>query len=146
MEAAREELGWPASALMRQIGRPGDGAGRSRHRPIRVRARSLVLGVAPALEPVAALPPGTLRGGVVRRHLSESQRAMIAARIATLADGQRADLVEGLPIGRASEMLNVSERSTHRAREVIDHGAPNIVTAVERGEVSAARVLRAIRC
>src|ERR1700704_3020587 len=27
-EAAREELGCPASALMRQIGRPGDGAGR----------------------------------------------------------------------------------------------------------------------
>src|SRR5215471_21236950 len=52
-----------------------------------------------------------------RRHLDESQRAMVAAKLATLRDGQRADLVEGLPIGRASEMLNVGERSVARARE-----------------------------
>src|SRR4029077_1311698 len=42
-----------------------------------------------------------------RRHLNESQRAMVAARLATLRDGQRADHVEGLPIGRASDLLNV---------------------------------------
>jgi hypothetical protein len=41
-----------------------------------------------------------------RRHLDESQRAMVAAKLATLRDGQRADLVEGLPIGRASELLS----------------------------------------
>jgi N6-adenosine-specific RNA methylase IME4 len=71
-----------------------------------------------------------------RRHLSESQRAMVAAKLATLKDGQRADLVEGLPIGRASEMLNVSERSVARAREVNEHGAPELTQAVERGSVS----------
>jgi ParB-like chromosome segregation protein Spo0J len=71
-----------------------------------------------------------------RRHLNESQRAMVAAKLATLRDGQRADLVEGLPIGRASALLNVGERSVARAREVIDHGAPELVSAVERGAVS----------
>jgi ParB-like chromosome segregation protein Spo0J len=71
-----------------------------------------------------------------RRHLDESQRAMVAAKLATLRDGQRADLVEGLPIGRASALLNVGERSVARAREVIDHGAPELVSAVERGAVS----------
>jgi N6-adenosine-specific RNA methylase IME4/ParB-like chromosome segregation protein Spo0J len=71
-----------------------------------------------------------------RRHLSESQRAMVAAKLATLKDGQRADLVEGLPIGRASEMLNVGERSVARAREVQEHGAPELIHAVEQGAVS----------
>jgi N6-adenosine-specific RNA methylase IME4/ParB-like chromosome segregation protein Spo0J len=71
-----------------------------------------------------------------RRHLNESQRAMVGAKLATLRDGQRADLVEGLPIGRASELLNVSERSIARAREVRDRGALELVSAVERGEVS----------
>jgi N6-adenosine-specific RNA methylase IME4/ParB-like chromosome segregation protein Spo0J len=71
-----------------------------------------------------------------RRHLSESQRAMVAAKLATLKDGQRADLVEGLPIGRASEMLNVGERSVARAREVQEHGAPELIHAVEQGSVS----------
>jgi N6-adenosine-specific RNA methylase IME4 len=71
-----------------------------------------------------------------RRHLNESQRAMVAAKLATLRDGQRADLVGGLPIGRASELLNVGERSVARAREVLDEGAAELVTAVERGQVS----------
>ena len=71
-----------------------------------------------------------------RRHLNESQRAMVAAKLATLRDGQRADLVEGLPIGRASELLNVGERSVARAREVIDRGVPELQQAVERGHVS----------
>src|SRR5262249_45640226 len=46
---------------------------------------------------------------------------MVAEKLATWKDGQRADLVEGLPIGRASEMLNVGERSVARAREVQEH-------------------------
>jgi hypothetical protein len=52
---------------------------------------------------------------LARRHLSESQRAMVAAKLATftLGDNQHS---EGLPIGRASELLNVGERSVARAR------------------------------
>ena len=83
-------------------------------------------------DPVAYVVSLNLR----RRHLNESQRAMVAAKLATLKDGQRADLVEGLPIGRASEMLNVGERSVARAREVQEHGAPELIHAVEQGAVS----------
>ena len=83
-------------------------------------------------DPVAYVVSLNLR----RRHLDESQRAMVAAKLATLRDGQRADLVEGLPIGRASEMLNVGERSVARAREVQEHGTPELVSAVERGAIS----------
>jgi len=83
-------------------------------------------------DPVAYVISLNLR----RRHLDESQRAMVAAKLAKLRDGQRADLVEGLPIGRASALLNVGERTVARAREVQEHGAPELVSAVERGEVS----------
>jgi N6-adenosine-specific RNA methylase IME4 len=71
-----------------------------------------------------------------RRHLGESQRAMVAAKLANLRDGQRADLVEGLPIGRASELLSVGDRSVARAREVQGRGAPELIRAVEAGKVS----------
>jgi N6-adenosine-specific RNA methylase IME4 len=71
-----------------------------------------------------------------RRHLSESQRAIVAAKIATLKDGQRSDLVQGLPIGRAAEMLNVGERSVARAKSVLDEGVPELIDKVERGDVS----------
>jgi N6-adenosine-specific RNA methylase IME4 len=70
-----------------------------------------------------------------RRHLDESQRAMVAAKLATLRHGDNQHS-EGLPIGRSSDLLNVGERSVARAREVQEHGAPELVRAVERGEVS----------
>jgi ParB-like chromosome segregation protein Spo0J len=70
-----------------------------------------------------------------RRHLSESQRAMVAAKLARLRDGQRADLVEGVPIGRASALLNVGERTVARAR-VQERGTAELVSVVERGAIS----------
>jgi len=73
---------------------------------------------------------------LVRRQLNESQRAMVAAKLADLQTGQRADQVQGLPIGRAAKMLNVGERSVARARKVIDKGDPELVAAVERGEIA----------
>jgi N6-adenosine-specific RNA methylase IME4/ParB-like chromosome segregation protein Spo0J len=70
-----------------------------------------------------------------RRHLDESQRAMVAAKLATLRRGDNQH-TEGLPIGRSSELLNVGERSIARAREVLDRGAPELTAAVERGQIS----------
>ena len=70
-----------------------------------------------------------------RRHLSESQRAMVAAKLATLKVGDNQHS-EGLPIGRGSQLLNVGERSIARAREVQGHGAPELIRAVEADRVS----------
>ncbi len=74
-----------------------------------------------------------------RRHLDESQRALVAARIATLAQGQRADRsidLSSVTQQDAADMLNVSVPSVKRAREVLDTGAPQLVEAVERGDLS----------
>jgi N6-adenosine-specific RNA methylase IME4 len=73
-----------------------------------------------------------------RRHLSESQRAMVAAKLSTLGHGQRqSGKFAGVPTqGEAATLLNVSERSVRTATEVRDQGAPELVRAVERGNVS----------
>ncbi len=74
-----------------------------------------------------------------RRHLSESQRAMVAARLATLPHGTN----QHLPIGNstptriaAAAQLNVGKRSVARARDVVSNGVPELVAAVDRGEVA----------
>ena len=72
-----------------------------------------------------------------RRHLSESQRAMVAADIATLTQGARTDLasIEAMSQPQAAELLNVSRSSVQRATTVRDHGAPELQQAVRRGDV-----------
>jgi hypothetical protein len=70
-----------------------------------------------------------------RRHLTESQRAIVAARLAALKRGANQHS-QGLPIGRAANILNVGARSVARARDVLRRGAPELVTAVEAGEIA----------
>src|SRR5262249_21634106 len=72
-----------------------------------------------------------------RRHLNESQRAMVAAKLATLKRGDN----QHSPVGetsqaQAAELLNVGKRSVERAKEVREHGTPELRAAVERGQVS----------
>jgi N6-adenosine-specific RNA methylase IME4 len=75
-----------------------------------------------------------------RRHLSESQRAMVAAKLANLGHGgnRSKSPIGDLKVSQtaAADMLNVGKRSVERATEVRDHGAPELQQAVERGEVS----------
>lgn len=76
-----------------------------------------------------------------RRHLSESQRAMVAARLSNLANGQRkssAPHICGFQVAQpeASEMLNVSVRSTQFAKSVIERSVPELTAAVDKGEIA----------
>jgi hypothetical protein len=80
-----------------------------------------------------------------RRHLNTSQRAMIAAKLTTLKDGQRADLVEGTSIEGAANLLNVGHASVERAKTVRERGTPELIAAVEAGDISVAGAVDEIR-
>jgi N6-adenosine-specific RNA methylase IME4 len=73
-----------------------------------------------------------------RRQLSESQRAMVAAKIANMPQGARTDLasIEAMSQPQAAERLNVGRASVQRAREVLDHGAPELAAAVDAGVIT----------
>lgn len=77
---------------------------------------------------------------VHRRHLTDSQKAMAAARISNLRHGQRADQhPQEVPIGTSSKMTGASVRSTKRARKVIDKGSKRLQRAVDSGDVTVSR-------
>jgi ParB-like chromosome segregation protein Spo0J len=73
-----------------------------------------------------------------RRHLDESQRAWVAAKIATLGAGQRqlGKFAELVTQAEAAAMLNVSARSIGNANAVRDQGTPELQRAVEQGHIA----------
>ena len=78
-----------------------------------------------------------------RRHLTTSQRAMIASEIATLPAHRPKNNPANLPTyspgvsqSDAAKLLNVSDRSVRSAKAVREHAPPETVAAVERGEMS----------
>lgn len=74
-----------------------------------------------------------------RRHLNESQRAMVAAKIANLEDGQKkcaSPIGEPVTQQEAADLLNVSKRGVERAKQVQTEGTPELVAAVETGKVA----------
>jgi len=86
-----------------------------------------------------------------RRHLTESQRAMVAAKLANLGNGRPKETppiggVSPTPITTesAAKSLNVSTTSVERARSVRDHGTPELQQSVEKGEISVSKAANVI--
>ena len=77
-----------------------------------------------------------------RRQLSPSQRALVAARVATMRQGERTDLaapsanLRKVSQGEAARVASVSDRSVTTARGVLEHGAAELVAAVDGGRIS----------
>lgn len=82
-----------------------------------------------------------------RRHLSDSQRAMVASKIANMRHGgdrggnqhgvrQEANLPVATTNAQAAQMLNVSERSVKTAKQIEAKGDPVVVEAVQAGKMS----------
>ena len=88
-----------------------------------------------------------------RRHLSESQRAMVAIKLANMRQGERTDIpktfrkfAEGsqetksstqsgtISQPEAAKMLNVSERQVQNAAKLCREAPPEVIEQVERGE------------
>jgi len=80
-----------------------------------------------------------ISANLARRHLSESQRAMIAERIATMPHGgdRKSDQALKLAVDQttASKMLNVGASSIRKARKVRAE-SPDLAEKVERGEMT----------
>ncbi len=77
---------------------------------------------------------------LARRHMSESQRAMVAAKLADMPQGARSDLgpIGTMSAAQAADALNVGERSVKRAKSVRKYGNEKLVKAVEAGQMSVA--------
>jgi hypothetical protein len=80
---------------------------------------------------------------LLRRHLTESQRASVAAKIENMRHGgdRKTDQDANLHLGSitrasAAAMLNVSERTIASAAVVLDRGTPELRRAVEQGAVT----------
>lgn len=81
-----------------------------------------------------------------RRHLNESQRAMVAAEIANVTHGgdrksdQSADLhLDPIKVEDAAEMLNVSPRSVKSAKKVKASGDEKLIAEVKAGKVKVSK-------
>ena len=117
--------------------------GRNRYRACRE------LGIKPAFDWWSGDDPTgyVVSKNLHRRHLNESQRAMIAARMANAPQGARTDLASidaRLTDGRAAKLLNISEPTVERAKAVLRQGTPELIAAVDAGKLAVSAAVQQI--
>lgn len=73
-----------------------------------------------------------------RRHLSPTQRATVAARLATLEKGRPSEnaSIEAISQQSAAAMMNVSRASVQRATHVLKHGIADLSKALDDGVIA----------
>jgi hypothetical protein len=77
-----------------------------------------------------------LSANLHRRHLDESQRAMVGAALTELEVGANQHTKQGTSIDAASKLVNVGRASIERARVVLKSGDPKLIAQVQQGEVA----------
>jgi len=78
-----------------------------------------------------------LSANLHRRHLNESQRAMVGAKLTKLALGANQHTKgQGPSIEEAAKLLNVGHASIERAKKVLGSGNQQIVNEVQEGKTS----------
>lgn len=77
-----------------------------------------------------------------RRHLTDDQRRVVAAKLVNLRQGRPAESktsqIATISRDQAAELMSTDVAGVVRARSVLAHAAPEIVDAVEQGRVSVA--------
>lgn len=76
-----------------------------------------------------------------RRHLSTTQRAVVAADIANMKQGERTDLepsvnLQKVSTTKAAEMLNVSTSAVNKVKKIQREGEPEILDAMKKGDMT----------
>ena len=99
------------------------------------------LGIVPRFEKMVAANEAEVSQAVVsinlhRRHLSEGQRALIAARMTTSTIGSNQHTAGAVSQQKAADELGVSVDSVLRGKKVIKHGVPELVQAVAAGKIN----------
>ena len=81
---------------------------------------------------------------IARRHMDESQRAMVAAKLANLFEGRPAKTAQNCAVSQtdAAHKLNVGRRTVQQAAAVLERGAPELVRAVEQGKVAVSAAVK----
>jgi hypothetical protein len=92
------------------------------------------------------------RANLTRRHLTTSQRAMVAAGLANMKQGSGPYMVDEkgasapfISQSDAAEMMNVSRESVKRTKRVLASGDEDLIDDVRAGEVSVTGAAKKVR-
>lgn len=115
--------------------------GRNRYRAARELGIDMTFSEVELGEPeeIAAFDPVSyvMSQNLHRRHLKQSQRAMIAAKMATLKKGTNQHTSKDVPSEcDAAQLLSVSVPSLQRAKHVLEHGSKDLIDAVESESIT----------
>jgi hypothetical protein len=86
-----------------------------------------------------------ISANITRRHLTESQRAIIAAKLVGMnrgGDRKSEGRAEGRTLQQAADAVSVSRRSAATAKQVLKEAPPQEVEKIERGEKTVTQVAR----
>lgn len=116
------------------------------------------------IEPITKVFDGTdpvrfvIDVNVRRRHLNESQRALIAAKLTGLSVGRPhskspASEIVGIPtisqppisLQQAGDMMNVHRSTVHCARKVLEEATPDEIKAVQDGKAAVSTIAKDLR-
>ena len=99
--------------------------------------------------PEEGLLPFVISLNLKRRHLNESQRAMVAAKVANMRQGERTDIEPSANLQKVSQpdaakMFNVSPRLVAMAKRVYESAPADVVKEIVDGKLAVSQYARQI--